>query len=89
MIVWERCDPEKNKLSEATKDIVCANDEDYKEWAKQRYLLTIENQKRFIQHKFGEARLVPSAEMRFYPLNLQSRDDTVNMLTRGKLDLND
>ena len=33
MVVWERCDPEKNALSEATKDIKCVDDATYQEWA--------------------------------------------------------
>ena len=89
MIVWERCDPVKNAQSDATKDVVCVTDEEYLEWSKSRYILAIENQKRFIQHKFGDERIVASSEVRWYSLNNESRDDNVNLATRGFLELAD
>ena len=48
MIVWERCDPDKNSQSEATKDIKCVDELTYRTWAEERYILAYENQKRFV-----------------------------------------
>ena len=43
MIVWERCDPKKNALSDVTKDIKCANDTDYREFTKGHYIISMDN----------------------------------------------
>ena len=43
MIVWERCDPEKNSQSIATKDIQCVDELTYRTWADERYILAFEN----------------------------------------------
>ena len=89
MIVWERCDPEKNALSDATKDIKCANDTAYRNFTEGLYICSIDNQKRFVQHKFGEERLQHAAEINYYSLNNDDRSDFVKVINRGFLELND
>ena len=54
-----------------------------------KYFLTFENTKRFIQHKFGNDRLLSSAESNWYPLNPHSRTEYVKLITRTTLDLHD
>lgn len=89
MIVLERCDPEKNAKNEATKNIQCVNDTEFKEWASMRYIIILEQQERFIQNKFNEDRLHSSAELKYYPINVDARNDYVNMVTRSRMELND
>ena len=54
-----------------------------------RYLVTLENEKRFIEHKFNQDRVVASAETKWFPLNSQSRSDYVRLITRTRMDLED
>mmetsp|Transcript_6300 Transcript_6300/g.8416 ORF Transcript_6300/g.8416 Transcript_6300/m.8416 type:complete len:110 (+) Transcript_6300:197-526(+) len=47
-VVFELCDPEKNKQRTETEDIVCADENKIREWMKSRFLITVENSSRFI-----------------------------------------
>ena len=44
---------------------------------KGHYLLTVHNQKRFMQDKFGKDSVYESAEVSWYPIVIQSRLDYV------------
>ena len=85
MVVFEFCD-DKNLPEGVDK---CASKEDRDEWVTLRYIVTIENEKRFIQHKFDDERIVKSAETKWYALNIENRSDYVRYITRTKMDLND
>ena len=76
-VVFETCDPKKNALKPETADIVCESDENIAAWAAGRYIITIENQKQFISHKFGEERFKANAELNWYPIITDSRIDYV------------
>ena len=67
--MFELCDPEKNKLKPETAGIVCANKTESEKWLSERYILTVMQSKRFIQHKFGEDSFDSSAEMIWYAIN--------------------
>ena len=56
---------------------------------KGRYIIVIENQKKFISHKFGEDRYHESAEVTWYPLNPDARTEYVRMVTRLNTELYD
>ena len=52
-VVFEMCDVTKGEGP-------CAPDEDILEWMSGRYFITLENQRKFIQHRFGDARILRS-----------------------------
>ena len=85
MIVFETCD--EKKLPQGIEK--CASKEEINEWMNTRYLVTLENEKRFIEHKFNQDRVVASAETKWFPLNSQSRSDYVRLITRTRMDLED
>ena len=49
MIVFEKCDKKVEK--------VCKSDAEINEWLAFKYIILLENEKRFIQHEFGDSRV--------------------------------
>ena len=54
-----------------------------------KYILTLTNEKRFIQHKFGEERIEKRAEAHWYALDPSARTDYSHTITRLDLELQD
>ena len=54
-----------------------------------KYILTLTNEKRFIQHKFGEERIEKRAEAHWYALDPILRTDYPHTITRLDLELQD
>ena len=79
MIVFEKCDETK------TPEIKCANDTVINEWMVFKYIITLENHKKFKSHMFGDQTTLESAEIKWYALTNQTRKDYVNLLTRTKM----
>ena len=53
------------------------------------YIMTVEQYKNFIQHKFEEERFKHSAEAHWYPINPEQKEDYVNRYTWSSVELND
>ena len=87
--VFELCDEEKNKENPETASIVCANQTEVNEWMSFKYIMAVEQNKNFIQHKFGEQRFEFSAEAQWYPINPEQKEDYVNRYTRATVELSD
>ena len=74
MIVFEKCDSEKiasNLVAKAKNITACESEENIEKWAKGRYLIVNENQKRFISHKFEEEKFEANSELQWFALNLK------------------
>lgn len=82
MIVFEKC---KN----ATSSVTCKSNEDINKWMKSKYLITLLNQKKFVQHKFDEERIDRHSTLTWYPLNPDARTDYANEIIRTELELAD
>lgn len=82
MIVFEKCD---NK----TSTVPCKSDDEINEWLFEKYILTLTNQKKFVQHKFEDERLLKTSETKWHALNANTRIDYVFMITRAGHELND
>ena len=54
-----------------------------------KYIMTVEQNKNFIQNKFEERRFEHSAEAYWYPINPEQKEDYVNRYTRSSVELND
>ena len=54
-----------------------------------RYIVTVENEKHFIEHKFEKERIVTSSQSKWYALNNEARSDYVKVITRTAMQLND
>ena len=87
--MFEKCDSDKNSKNPERRNVVCKSDDEINQWLKGRYLIVLENQKKFIAHKFGEERFKASAEVKWYPLNSDSRTEYVRMVTRINTELYD
>ena len=78
MIVFEKCDPR----ARAKKGLKCKTDAEIDKWLALKYLFVLENQRQFVQHKFGEERIDESAHVSWYPISTKTRVDVVKMITR-------
>ena len=83
MIVFEKCNATRLALDEETADVKCAEDKDIDKWLVGRYIITLENQRMFTQHKFGEETFSTSAEVHWYPVTVSARRDNNNMIHRS------
>lgn len=84
MVVFEKCDVLKRP-----KGAKCKSDSQIEEWMLFKYILTLENEANFIQHKFGENRIERKAQVRSYALNYSTRSDYVKMIYRSEVHFSD
>ena len=82
MIVFEMCD-------RTVPDAVCKDETETKKWLENKYIITVDNIKRFIQHDFNEERIEIASVFKWYPLSPDIRTDTVNMVQRQNMIIND
>ena len=82
MIVFEKC-------SNATSSVTCKSNEEILKWMKSKYLVTLVNQKKFVQNKFDEERIDRHSIFNWYALNPTSRTDYANEIIRTELELAD
>jgi hypothetical protein len=68
---------------------VCKSEEEIADWMIYKYIITLTNEAKFIQHKFGEEKIKRESEITWYALNYNSRSDFVKMITRSELVLSD
>ena len=68
MIVFEKCDRSVT---------TCKSDADINKWMQFKYIIHVENIKRFIQHDFEEERIEESSVLVWHALSPDVRTDTV------------
>lgn len=85
MIVFERCNPERR----AALGLTCKTEAEINEWLIAKYFIVRENNRAFVQHKFGEERINDKSQLKWYPISNVSRVDVVRMITRSDMLLND
>ena len=83
MITFERC---KNGTDSA---ITCKSDKEINDWLVGKYILTLSNQKKFVQHKFEDERTLRTSETKWHALAADTRIDYVYQITRTEQELND
>lgn len=80
MFVFEKCDRHVRK---------CKSEAEIEDWMTFKYILTLTNEKKFIQHQFGQQRIMAISSTNWHPLSYTSRSEYVKIVTRSKLELND
>ena len=61
----------------------CKSDEEIRDWFKYKYILVLENQKRFISNEFGEKTLKAESSTRWIPVNSgESQVTKTRLITR-------
>ena len=80
MVVFEKCDRTKRQ---------CKSDTAIHDWMESKYIIHVENIKRFIQHDFEEDRIEKSSVLHWHPLSPDVRTDTVNLIQRQSMIMND
>ena len=80
MIVFEKCNRTER---------VCKSETDIKKWMEFKYIITVENIKRFIQHDFDEGRIEKASILKWYPLSPDVRTDSVQIVQRQNMVIND
>ena len=82
MLVFEKCD-------NSTSLIPCKSEAEIKEWMTFKYILTIVNQAKFVQHKFDSERVDRAASTHWQALSPDDRMDYVFEVSRSSIDFND
>ena len=80
MIVFEKCDAKISK---------CKSEAEIEEWMGSKYIVTLENEAKFLPQKFDNNRVARRSMIRWYPMSYQTRSDIVNIITRDELSLSD
>lgn len=78
MVVFEKCDLTKRAPGEK-----CKSEKQIEDWMLYKYIVLLENEAKFIQHKFGKDRVEEKSTTRFFPLNYNSRVDFVKTIFRS------
>ena len=87
MVVFEKCDPsKKTKQGQPQK---CKDETEIQKWLQFKYIITVDNIKRFIQHDFDEERIEVASVLKWYPISPDVRTDTVNIVQRQNMIIND
>ena len=84
VIVFEVCNQET-----AAEGVTCASETDAKAWMQSKYIVTLQNEKIFIQYKFEKETLQTRAETKWYSLTPLVRTEYVNMIERSMMELDD
>ena len=84
MVVFEKCDILKRPPGQK-----CKSETEIEEWMAFKYIVTLENERKFISHKFGGSRIDEKSTIRLYPVNYKSRLDVVKKIYRAEVDLSD
>ena len=82
MVVLEKCD-------NATSTVTCQSEEEITKKLSWKYILLFQNQRKFIQYKFGEGRINESSVISWYSVSPNSRIDNVLMISRSSIEMND
>ena len=80
MIVFEKCDIGKRASGQK-----CKSEQEIASWMEYKYIVMLENEKKFVQHKFGKERVDAKSTTRFFPMNYNSRLDYVKMIYRSEV----
>ena len=80
MVVFEKCDKTKT---------TCKSDTAIHDWIDEKYIIHVENVKRFIQHDFEEDRLELASVLHWHPLSADIKIDYVNLIQRQHMNMND
>ena len=84
MVVFEKCD-----ITKRPPGAKCKDEGQIEEWMQFKYILTLENEVKFIQHLFGEKRIDQRSRARQYALNPTVRSDFVRMIYRSQVHFSD
>ena len=78
LVAFEKCDRDKRND--------CKTEEEINAWLQYKYIIVLENTKRFIPYKFGEERIDAVSILRWFPINSELRLEKANLIkrTRGK-----
>ena len=82
MVVFERCDIK-------APNIKCAGDDEFKEWLASKYLIVLENEKRFVNHKFKMLSMATNSAIRWFSLSADSRIDLPKVVMRTYIQRSD
>ena len=80
MIVFEKCDRTIR---------TCKSEAAITEWLEYKYIFTVTNSKKFVQHEFDDKRVFAHSETKWFPISNANRNEEVRMLMRQELNLND
>ena len=82
MLVFEKC-------HSSWSSVPCQPERQIEDWIIFKYVVVLSNRRKFIQHRFGGARMENSLKLEWYPLSARIRADYVNEIVRQSSDLND
>ena len=68
MVVFERCDV-------TVEENECVDDDEFKDWIEQKYIVTLINERKFVKNKFNELSLAAFSTTYWLSLSVNSRND--------------
>ena len=71
MVVFDKCDRTIRS---------CKSETDINKWLENKYIVHVENIKRFIQHEFEDERIEMASSLKWHPVSPDVRSDTVNII---------
>lgn len=81
MAIFELCRPSPTQK--------CKSDAEIKAWMNKKYIVTLENEKKFLAHDFSESRITLESNLRWYGLSPNTHVDYVKQFTRTEMNLDD
>ena len=81
MVAFVKCDSEKRND--------CKTEEEINKWLTFKYIIRLENSKRFIPNEFGEDKINKSARMRWEAISKEARVERPLLMTRTKASFKD
>ena len=82
MVVLEKCD-------NSTSTVTCKSEEEITNKLTWKYILLLQNQRKFIQYEFGDGRINESSVSTWYSVLKNTRLDNVIMITRSSIVMED
>ena len=80
VVVFDLCDPEKRNDCQPKSHIL--------DWLDEKYIITLENEKKFEENNIQKG-VMHQATLRWFPMSASVRQDSVRMINRGQIELND
>ena len=81
MVAFVTCEPSETQT--------CKTQDEIEQWLKFKYIVVLENEKRFITHKFDEERIEQSSNLKWFPISQRNRIDYVKTLSRTDMQIDD
>lgn len=82
MIAFETCD-------QNDPNVKCKSEAQIRNWMKHKYILVLLNERKFVQYKFEDEKILQHSYFKWYGLTPDARTDIINFVVRSFFELSD